>query len=144
MDTARLSSLVLEHLDMALLLAVEALDLVDVPEDITLTALQVLEEHRQRLEVSTVALLLEGGMSWQAMADELGVARQSLHRRLSRKTLDLTRREQGQGTDLEYEWRRLLARLSGQIGELGNTSPGDVTRRVTQTLQDKATDKDAI
>src|SRR5438045_5678264 len=88
MDEDALRVVVLAYLVQVLQLASGALSLIDVPEDITLRQLQVLETMVHDLEVGTAALLQMRGVSWGAMARQQGVTRQSLHRRLSRRLAD--------------------------------------------------------
>jgi hypothetical protein len=111
-------ALVAGHLLDALRLVLAALDLVDVPRETTLDQLRALEEARQALEASTVMLLLQAGVTWEAMARQLGVTRQSLHRRLSRKSTDLQNRPRRMDW-IEYEWTmKVLPTLEGGFKEL--------------------------
>ena len=119
MDGTARASLVADHLVNALRLAIAALNLVDTPHERTLEQLEALEAARRTLEASTVTLLLEDGVTWQSMARQLGVTRQSLHRRLSRKSTDLRAKPSNIG-QLEREWNRLLLFLEQEYKEVSS------------------------
>lgn len=104
--------------------SVSAMDLADEPGDNTLRQLQELETALEDLEARAVALLTAQGHSWEAMAQQLGVARQSLHRRLARRSLRFSlRAETTEGRGLRAEWDRLMARLSDKVDELRDAGP---------------------
>jgi hypothetical protein len=135
MDEDTLSVLVLDHLVEALHLAVGALDLVNVPQEVTLADLEELGARRQDLEISTVMLLRQAGVSWEAMADQLGVTRQSLNRRLSQKSTA----RQGRvvitdGYGLRAEWSQLLRKLQQKVQGLIDTGAAGTSRQVAQEL----------
>jgi hypothetical protein len=117
------AALVAGHLVDALQLAIAALTLVDVPQETTLDQLQALEAALQALETSTVMLLLQGGVTWESMAKQLGVTRQSLHRRLSRRTTSLRGRPRKIG-QLENEWKHLLPLLDEEFKEISSLRLG--------------------
>jgi hypothetical protein len=133
MDEDGLSALVLAHFAEALRLAMGALDLLGVSQDRTLHQLQDLETARQSLEVSTTALLQASGVSWEAMATDLGVTRQSLHRRLSRKSLAFTASPRSTSV-LEQDCVRLIALLSERIEGLASITPRSGARGVARNL----------
>lgn len=132
MDEEARAALVAEHLVDALRLAITALSLVDVPQETTLAQLQALEAAREGLEASTVTLLLQAGVTWESMANQLGVTRQSLHRRLSRRSTDLQAKPRKIG-QLEDEWRKtLLPLLDQEFKEVSSLRPrltGSLTAR---------------
>lgn len=135
MDRDALSALALAHLVNSLLLALGALDVADVPHEDTLRQLQTLEDVRAGLEASTVTLLKQAGVSWEAMAEQLGVTRQSLHRRLSRKSLHLQgvpQRITGRG--LMTEWDSLIVLLGERVEELKRSGPTQTSMRVADEL----------
>lgn len=133
MEEDRLAALVLEHFVEALRLTVTAINLVDTPREITLQQIQDMETARQRLEVSAAALLQLRGVSWETMATELGVKRQSLHRRLARKSLAYQALKRN-APSLEREYDGLINVLSEKADELASTTPRTLSHRVARTL----------
>jgi len=125
MDEDALAALVFSHLLEALQLTVSTVQLVDLPTQSTLQRLAELQQALGDLEVSTVMLLNHMGVTWEEMATVLGVKRQSLNRRLSRKVVQ---REGGQRhvNGLEKEWRTWLSRLSDEIEEMGKMKPRQI------------------
>jgi hypothetical protein len=119
MDDETRAALVAGHLVDALQLAITALSLVDVPQDRTLEELQALDAARQALEASSVSLLLQAGVTWASMASQLHVTRQSLHRRLSRKSMDLQARPRKM-RQLERDWSNLLPLLEQELKEISS------------------------
>jgi hypothetical protein len=93
-----------------------------------------MESARQELEASTAALLQVGGVSWEAMAAELGVTRQSLHRRLSHRSLTYLDRPTN-GPMLEQEWGRLITFLDERVRELAGFTPRKTSHQVARNLQ---------
>lgn len=122
MDTETHAALVAGYLTDALNLAVTALSLVDVPQETTLQQLRALEDARQALEASSVILLLQAGATWESMARQLGVTRQSLHRRLSRRSSDLQAKARDMNR-LEKEWKRALSFLEQEFEEVRSLRP---------------------
>jgi hypothetical protein len=128
MDEDTLTALMVSHLLNALQLAVGAATLVDLPQQSTLERLTRLKEAIADLEISTVMLLNRTGVTWEQMADTLGVKRQSLNRRLTRKVI------QREGTRLdisrlETEWQTWFTRLRDEVEETGNMKPRQIARR---------------
>jgi transposase-like protein len=133
MDDDILSALVHAHLVEALRLAVVALNLVDVPQEITLEQLQAVDAARQSLEASTVTLLIQSGVTREAMARQLGVTRQSLHRRLSRRGTAL---QEAPPTinRLDAEWKDLVELLAQEFNEVRKLKPRVTAGRMVARL----------
>jgi hypothetical protein len=125
MNEDTLAALVFSHLLEALRLTVSTVQLVDLPSQSTLQRLAELQQALGDLEVSTVMLLNHMGVTWEEMATVLGVKRQSLNRRLSRKVVQ---REGGQRdiNGLEKEWRAWLSRLSDEIDAMETMKPRQI------------------
>lgn len=138
MDEDTLSALLLAHLVETLQLAISALALVDVPQKITLEQLQALESAHQSLEASTVMLLQRSGATWEEMAKQLGVTRQSLHRRLSRRSVDLERRAQDISS-LEQQWKQRVKLLGQEFEEVSGMKPRWAARREAHRILDGST-----
>jgi len=131
-----LTTLVLAHRADVLRFAVAALALIDVPEEYPLSELQALEAARERLEASTVSLLGQAGVSWEAMAQELGVRRQSLHRRLHRKSLAFQVAAQQASWDrLKNEWESLVKVLDKVADELSSADVELAAGKVADELR---------
>lgn len=75
-----------QHMALCLHLAVTSLELITREPPYT-EHVTTLRELIEQVEVSAVALTVESGHSWSEMASNYGVARQTLNRRLSRKTV---------------------------------------------------------
>lgn len=137
MDEDTLSPLVLHHLTTVLELAVAAVNLVEVPEADTLTQLRTITAIQQDLEVGTVMLLLQAGVSWETMAAYSGpVTRQSLHRRISRKVAKRTKLA-SQKTDrpkLQTNWSIQLQSLILKVQELRAEEPHRLSGKVARSL----------
>jgi hypothetical protein len=127
MDEEAVSALVYAHLLETLQLAVNALGLVELPTESSLRRLRELQQAVEDLEVSTVMLLNRTGVSWQDMATTLGVTRQSLNRRLSRKVVRHESSPQNL-IGLEAAWHGLLPRLSDGVGEILELEPRQIAR----------------
>jgi hypothetical protein len=128
MDEDDLAALVFSHLLEALQVAVSTVQLVDLPTQSTLRRLVELQQALGDLEVSTVMLLNRMGVTWEEMATVLGVRRQSLNRRLSRRVV------QHEGVELsisglEKEWLTWLKRLGEEIEETENMKPRQIAHR---------------
>ena len=137
-EEEKLSALVLDHLVEVLRLTQAAVSLADLPEAAMLDQLEEIMTIWQRLEVSTVLLLTQAGLSWEAMAARSGVRRQSLHRRLSRKIKSRAdaaasiRKTEGRG--LQTEWRNLIELLNDKMRELMETDPTSYSAEIAQAL----------
>jgi transposase-like protein len=136
MDDNTFSALVVAHLVEALRLAVGALNLVDVPREATLEQIQALETARQDLEASAVTLLIQSGVTWEALARQLGVTRQSLHRRLSRRSTALQKAPPTM-KQLEAEWRDLVGLLAQEFTEVAKLRPRLTASRTVARLHTK-------
>ncbi|MFG2814677.1 hypothetical protein [Streptomyces sp. NPDC048410] len=87
---ARLRNLLVATSNQALEVATSAAVLAD-PLDGPLYGLHYMSEMKRRfdtLECLVVATLRQSGVSWDVIASRLGVTRQSLHRRLSKRVDD--------------------------------------------------------
>jgi len=133
MDERTLQVIVLRYLTTVLQLALAALDLVDAPEDTTLRHLQALEDMRQELELGTVALLQVSGVTWEAMATQVGVARQSLHRRVAKRAMNYLYLPKRLG-NLKVEWQIALDGLQGTIQELACAGADGKSLELTRIL----------
>jgi hypothetical protein len=127
MDEDAVTALVYAHLMETLRLAVNAATLVELPTVITLRRLRELQQVVEDLEVSTVMLLNRTGVSWERMATELGVTRQSLNRRLSRKVVQLEGSPHNLN-GLEAAWRGLLPSLRAGVDEVLGLEPHQIAR----------------
>jgi hypothetical protein len=123
MNAETRSALTLAYLVDVLRFSLSALDLADAPSTTTLRQIKELEAACGQLELLTVRLLTASGTSWQEMADQLGVARQSLHRRLARKSVATLRVESTSGPGLRAEWQTLINRLIDKADELQGIGP---------------------
>jgi hypothetical protein len=141
MDEDTLAALVLAHLVEVLRLAVSTVKLVELPDQTALARLSDLGGAQEDLEVSTVMLLHRSGVSWEVMASQLGVTRQSLHRRMSRRVV----RREGKALNvggLEDEWRRLLTSLGEELEEMGKMRPRRMASRRARRLLTPASNVD--
>lgn len=125
MDEDTMTSLVYSHLLETLQLALAAVILVDLPAASTLKKLMELQQTLEDLEVSTAMLLNRAGVSWDQMATTLGVRRQSLNRRLSRRVTRLEGEPQNLPS-LEADWPVLLSRLSEEVEEIAKMKPRQI------------------
>jgi hypothetical protein len=139
MDEDTLAALVLAHLVEVLRLAVSTAKLVELPDQAALGRVSALGDAQEALEVSTVMLLLRSGVSWEAMASQLGVRRQSLHRRMSRKVVKREDKALNVG-GLEAEWRHLLTSLGEELEEMGKMRPRRMASRRAHRLLTPASD----
>jgi hypothetical protein len=140
MDEDALSSLVLDHLVKALQLAVATLDLVDAPEPVTLSQLRDIETMCDYLEVGTVMLLQQAGVSWETMARHAGgITRQSLHRRMNRKISErvLFKMENRTKRGLQAEWGRLVELLADRVQELSDAGPERMSVQVSRSILER-------
>ena len=105
-------------------LSLSALDLAGEPNDSSLRQIKQLEDAVRDLEIPVVTLLVANGSTWQEMAEQVGVARQSLHRRLARKSDKIAHDVHVIATDqvgLNTEWHRLIEQLLDKVQELRET-----------------------
>lgn len=128
MDEDALTALVFSHLLDALQVAVSTVQLVDLPTQSTLQRLVELQQALGDLEVSTAMLLNRMGVTWEEMAAVLGVKRQSLNRRLSRKVVQREGTQRNIGA-LEREWLTWLRRLSDEVEETERMKPRQIAHR---------------
>jgi hypothetical protein len=134
-DDESLSLLTLDYLVAALRIAEGVLALADVPDERTLREIQTLHELFEYLELSTVALLLQRGTSWGTMASQLGVKRQSLHRRVAWKAQVLADLRGINRPELESEWRNLVQRMNDRVQELTHAGPRGAANRVARGIR---------
>ena len=137
MDEDALSSLVLDHLVKGLQLAIAALDLVDAPNPATLSQLKDIETMCDYLEVGTVMLLQQAGVSWETMARYAGgITRQSLHRRMNRKISErvLFKMENRTKRGLQMEWTRLVELLADRVQELSDAGQERMSAQVSRSI----------
>lgn len=140
MDEETLSALALAQLVELLRLALTALELVNTAEPTTLSRVSGLHDQCSELESRTVALLRHADVRWEVLAAELGVKRQSLHRRLSRKILKyMVSPEVTEGPGLAAEWDRLVTQLAATVESVSLTGPRRTSRRVARTLRNLTT-----
>jgi hypothetical protein len=132
-----LSALVLNHLVTALQLVNAAAALVEVPEPDTLGQLQEITNQCQQLEVGTVMLLLQSGVTWTTMAGYSGgVTRQSLHYRLNRKVDELLLPpEKASGPGLQTQWRRQVQLLVNHTRTLSAADPNELSHQIARSLK---------
>lgn len=139
MNEDTLSAWALDYLVEVLTLAERVLDLVDVPQESTLRQIQELVARCGDLEGSAVPLILAGGASWETMAAELGVARQSLHRRLSRKSLGrIERLGLPERAGLPAQWRVQVGLLGERARSLARNDPKRTSGEIAQELMSRA------
>jgi hypothetical protein len=142
MDQDTLRSLVLDYLVGVLTLANRALELVDDPDETALTRIQELVNRCGDLEASAVPLILAGGASWETMASQLGVAKQSLNRRLSRRSArQVEQAGLRQQTQLSAEWKIQVGLLGQRTRSLARNDPARVSADIAQQLMTRATVK---
>jgi hypothetical protein len=135
MDRDALSALALAHVLDSLRFALGALAVAEVPEESTLRQLQDLADAREALELSTVTLLNYAGVSWEAMAEQLGVTRQSLNRRLGRKSTQLQSGFRGAvSRSVASEWEGLVALLDERVEELRRSGPSQISQHMADEL----------
>jgi hypothetical protein len=116
-DEDALAALIYSHLLETLQLALRATVMIEPPTENTLRELRELQQAVEDVEVSTAMLLNRSGVSWEQMAMILGVKRQSLNRRLSRKVVQL---EGSRPTisSLERDWAAALSGLKNEVESL--------------------------
>ncbi len=135
MDEETLSALALAQVVELLRLALTALRLVSADEPMTLGRVKDLQANCVELEIWTAALLRHADVSWEIMASELDVARQSLHRRLNNKITDyMVSPKFTEGRGLYSEWERLIPLLSSAVEELGSAGPRTTSQRAALRL----------
>jgi hypothetical protein len=135
-DDEILSALALAQLVELLRLGLSALQIVDGAEPTSLSDVRGLQDQCTELEIRTVALLREAGVPWEALAAELGVARQSLHRRLNRKIKKYKASPVvTEGRGLVSEWERLTSSLSTTLEALRSVGPRRISARAARTLR---------
>ncbi|WP_143465900.1 hypothetical protein [Kribbella sp. ALI-6-A] len=115
------------HMALCLNMAVTSLELITLEPPYT-EHVTTLRDLIEQVEVSAVALTVESGVSWSAMASDYGVARQTLNRRLSRKTTKWLRAMHA-ANDAEISgrsrvWRHQMTKLRELAQELLGQSDG--------------------
>lgn len=138
MDEDTLSASVLDYLVDVLTLAARVLELVDVPEETTLRQIQELVARCGDLEASAVPLILAAGVSWEMMATDLGVTRQSLHRRLSKKSVGRTERAHVSGPGLPTQWTVQVGLLGERARSLARSDPERTSGEMARKLLTRA------
>src|SRR5215217_5571313 len=124
----------LAHLVKALDLAVGAAVLIDAPTDATIGHVQNLRTTINQLEISTTALLLSGGTTWEVMASAAGVKRQSLNRRLGRASKVWFNQAAREATANVRLWRRHSQDLADLVSEIIQINGPDEARRIARQL----------
>lgn len=101
-------------------LAIATLALLDPPSPgRTMNGLRDVRERLESVELASVAMLTVGGHSWAALADQMDVTRQSLHRRLSRKVMmRLSTLREVSAEPRRREGDQIARRLQDRIAEI--------------------------
>lgn len=139
MNDSQLSLLALQRLVLALEVAIDALAFADVPDDRSLSRARALKWGAEDLELSTVALLLEGGASWETLAEQVGITKQSLHRRLSHRVSDTVAqwiKEPPQDRNvLVRRWSTAMDALRLAVTEFDSATPQSHASRVSRAVR---------
>jgi hypothetical protein len=136
-DEDTLTALVYTHLLETLSVALNAMAMIEPPTENTLRELIELRQKIEEVEVSTAMLLNRSGVSWERMATILGVKRQSLNRRLSRKVVNFEGTPRIVGR-IEKDWAAYLAGLQGEVESLMRSKPRETARtHARQILTDQ-------
>lgn len=119
MEDDEFEALALDYLVAALSFALSALELADAPGKGTLPLLQTVADEREGLEAKAVAVLSARGYTWEEMAHQLGVTRQSAHKRLARRSVALrSTATPDRARALRFERQRRLRSLAVKVEEL--------------------------
>lgn len=137
-DHAVRARLAEEYLLAVVGLGLQALELVDPPEQgRTLRQIEALREAVDGVEVAAVGLMTGSGTTWESLAADVMVRRQSLHRRLSRKVNRWTHEKAPPelAGSRSREWEVRASVLADRVKELTTTPIQTAGQRVARALE---------